>query len=196
MDRKKLSTGFAGVTTKSLDVFTDDFSPPGSGESFKGGDFQKSNLPFGSKHADTSSKDSTSALAVGNPKVQEKMDTMDEIENRYQSRIKPPKDQFPGARLDKKGDTNEPSKDEAKMGASDNGAFDKHQVDPAQLKREVKKDLGVMDYEWFKKVSDGNGIKYAGEKQYKVIYKNQGRGIYDTSDKALDVLKKYMNQNI
>lgn len=133
-----MSTGFSGSTTRSLggltkevesrlktkklDVFTDDFSPPGTAESFKGSDFDKPNNGYQKPHDDTSSKDSTSSLAAaGNAKDQPKLDEIDRVANMFEVGIKPEKDQFPGAKLKK-----EP--------ASDNAAFDVHATDPARLK--------------------------------------------------------------
>lgn len=141
---KRLSASFAGSATKKfkgldrevegrlgklkrMDVFTDDFSPPGTGETFPGANFDKRNAPYGSKHTDTvpetefRTKVTNELHSAGDPKDQEKMDWLDEQAYKIDAPIKNPYDQFPGAI-----DMND-HKAEA--------GFDKHQTDPARLKK-------------------------------------------------------------
>jgi len=114
---KKLSSGFAGANTasirernekqlKRLDVFREDFSPPGTGDSSP--PIDKKDRPFGARPTLTDSSDSTSDI--------------DLITHELECRIKGYDQQFPGAKM---------SAD--KDGPSDNAAFDKHLTDPRRL---------------------------------------------------------------
>lgn len=146
----KLSTGFAGATTRSrdvtkevetrmakrrLDTFTDDFNPPGPVESTPGEDRAKPGQAkgYGKPHDDSSAEAPAgfTLAASGNARDQGQLDYEDEIMQREQGGIKPAKDQFPG----------KPSVDELiearmkRMAASDNAGYDVHQTDPARLDR-------------------------------------------------------------
>lgn len=117
-----MSTGFGGASTKGMKGFEREVETRMAADNFKEGrgDHSKTSNNYQDKHTDTSSADSTSSLAVGNPKVQEEMDTIDEIENLFQVPIKKRSDQFPGSKLE---------------AASDNAGLDIHQVDPARMKK-------------------------------------------------------------
>lgn len=143
MATKKLSTGFTGSTTramgkfereveKRLDMFTDEFSPPYSGEAFPGGNFQKSKLPYGKPHEDTVPEAESQFLKkrlapAGKASEQPLLDKIDQRAYQAEASIKKPSEQFPGS----------------KLAASDNAAFDPHSVDPARLKAEAKKAFGL-----------------------------------------------------
>lgn len=125
MGTKRLSSGFAGSTTRSLnltdlekeieyrlsgdlkhlDVFTDDFSPPGATEQVRGADFRKQ--PQGNKpHDDYSQAEDNSfnhgvekkMAAAGNAKDQEYLDEIDQSLHDFYSKVKNPSEQFPGAK--------------------------------------------------------------------------------------------------
>jgi hypothetical protein len=130
MAKGKLSSGFSGSTTRSaseldrevetrmkkrLDVFTDDFSPPGSFESSKGGDNRKPGFTA-TPHDDYSQAEDNSrnhdpklrpmkAGQVGQDGAdisQDEMDAIDANEHAFNSPIKKPSSQFPGAKMSKK----------------------------------------------------------------------------------------------
>ena len=151
---KSLSSGFTSSVTRGmsefdkevetrmfqrLDVFTDDFSPPGTSESFPGGDFNKRSAPYQKPHddfdpeADPQFWDKTKAgpwakqlHSAGDPKDQEKMDWLDKVSNAFEVPVKNPYDQFPGTidMQDHKKETR----------------FDPHLTDPARLKKMAKID--------------------------------------------------------
>lgn len=98
---KRLSDGFAGANTRSLsdlereieyrlgnlthmDIFTDSLKPDEFGESTPGADYSKQKY-----------------LNVGNVKEQEELDDMDKEAYADEVKIKDPKDQFPGSKLDR-----------------------------------------------------------------------------------------------
>jgi hypothetical protein len=146
MGKKTLSTGFTGSATrgmsgldkevearmsKRLDVFTDDFSPPGTSESFPGGNFNKRDAPYGKPHDDFAPEADPKFWkkglhSAGDPADQEKMDWLDQMANSLEAPIKNPYDQFPGD-VDM-----EDHKEIAK--------FDPHQTDPARLRKMSKID--------------------------------------------------------
>lgn len=100
-----------------LDVFTDDFSPPETGESDI--DADKLDQPFGDKHTDTSSKDSTSKLKrLSYPDSDGDENKIDIEEFRRQAGIKPVKEQFPGS--------------------GDNAEFDPRLTDPQMMGQEER----------------------------------------------------------
>lgn len=104
-----MSSGFAGSLTRHmgkferevesrLDIFTDDFQPPGAFEKVPGSDVNKPKGGYEKPHDDTvpeADKRFVRMAAAGLPKDQEPMDALDRIEQRYQARIKEPGDQFP-----------------------------------------------------------------------------------------------------
>lgn len=99
-----------GAATKRLDVFTDEFSPPGISETTPGQDVSKGNAPYGKPHDDSPARaDRSFTLAAsGNARDQEPLDEIDAIEQQRNGGIKPPSEQFPGdpnefsARLEKR----------------------------------------------------------------------------------------------
>lgn len=115
MATKNLSTAFAGSTTRGasklehevnrrMDMFTDEFSPPGASEAFPGGNFKKSTLPYGAPHDELVPEtkrdfwDKRTLAAAGNASEQEPMDALDLIEQRFNASVKKYTDQFPGAK--------------------------------------------------------------------------------------------------
>lgn len=147
--KKKLSSSFSGSatrtlnslnheiesrmrSTKRLDVFTDDFSPPGTAESSPGQDYTKRDAPYGKPHddfepvADPQFWDKKRLGFTGDPKDQEKMDWLDNEIYQQEAPIKSPYDQFPGA-VDM-----EDYKEETR--------FDVHLTDPARLRKMAKID--------------------------------------------------------
>jgi len=115
-----LSNSFAGSSTrtlegltreveKRLDVFTDDFSPPGSREQVPGADFSKTSNNYQDRHTDESPHPDlpihvkSDTLSVGDPNIQKYLDNLDKEVQQYEAQIKTPKEQFPGvgALLDK-----------------------------------------------------------------------------------------------
>ncbi len=109
-----MSNGFANSTTrgmgkferevesrmKRLDVFTDDFSPPGTAEVTPGQNTQKTNNNYQDKHTDEAHPDLKNPVRmaqVGNPKVQQEMDNLDREQDAYEKPIKKSKDAFPGS---------------------------------------------------------------------------------------------------
>lgn len=145
---KKLSTGFANGSTKQfkgvdrevesrlkrLDVFTDDFAPPGVSEKFPGGDFSKRNAPYEDRHSDNKKLHNP-----GSVKEQQVLDDLDAREQAFNAPIKNPYDSFPGA-------LNFNQKSEV-------GAFDKHQTDPTRLKKmavketRLRSDVGPEEFD-------------------------------------------------
>lgn len=114
-----MSNGFAGNTTKTLyeierelenryeksmskkrlDVFTDDFNPPGAVEHVPGGNYKKRG-DTGIKHEDSVPEaDKSFTLAAGKAEEQEPMDVMDADEYRKEVGIKKYGEQFPGSLL-------------------------------------------------------------------------------------------------
>lgn len=117
-----MSTGFAGSSTrdldgferevetrmrKRLDIFTDDFDPPGTSEAFPGGNFNKQRQYPGKPHDDFSQAEDNSRnhdprykpMHNPGPKAQgdqEAFDALDEAAYLDDARIKPPDEQFPG----------------------------------------------------------------------------------------------------
>jgi hypothetical protein len=92
-----MSSGFAGSTTrglseldravetrmKRLDVFTDDFSPPGTSDAVPGVNYEKRAAPYGDKHDDSTEKYFNDGRqkrmgGVGDASEQEPMDKLDE----------------------------------------------------------------------------------------------------------------------
>lgn len=157
MSIKKLSNSYSGSTTRSvrdvtkeiesrmtkrMDVFTDDFQPPGASEISPGQDTSKRSAPYGKPHDDTRPVADPSFWqkgregpwanqlprnqlhSAGDPQDQEKMDWLDEMVYQTEAPIKSPYDQFPGniSMDDHKKDTR----------------FDPHLTDPATLKRGIK----------------------------------------------------------
>jgi hypothetical protein len=126
-----LSSGFAGSTTKSLgnvsrevedrilnrppfladafnptkmDVFTDEFSPPGAAEIAPGQDVTKNKNPFQDKHSDFAGETRQfikKMAAAGRASDQEMLDDMDDQMHKEQSPIKPERDQFPGSKMNR-----------------------------------------------------------------------------------------------
>jgi hypothetical protein len=156
MAAKKLSTAFSGSATrgmsefdkevetrmfKRMDVFTDDFSPPGTSQSSPGQDNSKRNAPYEKPHDDfipqadpqfwdKSKRPWAKQLhSAGDPKDQEKMDWLDGMEDQIQKPIKNPYDQFPGT-ID--------MKDHAEI-----AGFDSHLTDPATLSK-MKQEFKLM----------------------------------------------------
>lgn len=143
-----MSTGFSGSDTRGLsqlereieyrlgrmkhmDVFTDDFSPPGSRESVPGSNPSKPGF-VADAHTDQSTADDNSRnhsdlkpmAAAGNAREQGELDNIDYIESKHTVGIKTERDQFPGSKP-----------------ASDSARFDSHQTDPARLAAEVRRDI-------------------------------------------------------
>ena len=135
---EKLSSSFGGASTKGfksvdrevearlarLDVFTDDFSPPGTSDAFNGGDFKKPG--FGKKaHEDYSSDEDNSRnhsksfkpMSLPRDREKEQMDKIDSDEYRFENIVKDTGG-LPGVTKGKK------------MAEK----FDDHAVDPAKLK--------------------------------------------------------------
>lgn len=178
----KLSTGCTGSATrgmsefdrevetrmsnrKSLDMFTDEFYPPYSSETFPGADFTKRSAPYQARHdiytpeSDPQFWDKSIRAhpekgyganlkkhmhAAGDFHDQEKMDWLDEREHRFNAGIKPERDQFPGALKEsidqplKTPYSNPFDKFEGKINMKDHAeiaGFDKHQTDPATLSK-------------------------------------------------------------
>ena len=159
MAPKKLSSGFASSATrgmsgidkevesriKKLDVFTDDFSPPGTSELVPGQNPNKANAPYGKPHDDFVPEADPQFWAkcqgqpwakqlpdkkmhsAGDPADQEKMDWLDEMANALDAPLKNPFDQFPGT-IDM-----EDHREEAK--------FDDHLTDPTRLKKMADKKI-------------------------------------------------------
>lgn len=171
---KKLSSSFSGsstrtlnglnrevesrMRTKRLDVFTDDFSPPGTAESSPGQDYTKRDAPYYKPHddfdpvADPQFWDKTKVGPwarqlpdqhmkklgfTGDPKDQEKLDWLDNMVYQEEAPIKNPYDQFPGTI-----DMEDHKEDVA--------GFDDHLTDPARLKKmapyESKAQQGYMHW--------------------------------------------------
>jgi len=85
---------------KHLDVFTDDFSPPGASELAPGQDPNKANGGYQKPHDDfvpEASRKFTLA-AAGDAKDQEPLDRIDREQQQIESGIKPQSTQFPGAK--------------------------------------------------------------------------------------------------
>lgn len=125
-----------------MDVFTDDFSPPGTAESSPGQDYTKRDAPYGKPHddfepvADPQFWDKKRLGFTGDPKDQEKMDWLDNEVYQQEAPIKSPYDQFPGA-VDM-----EDHKEETR--------FDVHLTDPARLKKmskQIYKEYELETYE-------------------------------------------------
>jgi len=112
-----MSDGFAGGDTKKmqkeltreleqtfgkkrLDVFTEDFSPPGATEKIPGVSFDKSDNGYQDKHTDTVPRaDRSFTLAAAGPDKDPSMQELDDIDQREQEQtggIKPMDEQFPG----------------------------------------------------------------------------------------------------
>jgi hypothetical protein len=117
---------------KRMDVFTEDFSPPGVSELPRGANPNKRDAPYADRHTNTIPESDPKFYdkrplgrkflhSAGNPKEQESLDFLDQIENQFNSKIKNPTDQFPGA----------VDMDDHKAIAG----FDIHQTDPARLKK-------------------------------------------------------------
>lgn len=147
----KLSDGFAGAATRQFkglihevesrmsrnDPFKEQFSGNGVFEGSVGQNFSKRQAPFQDYHTNYPSgfnrKDSPQFKmeADGN---QEALDFLDELENKIQSPIKNPYDQFPGAYQDH-------------VTKSDNGQLDPRQVDPRQMKKGIKHSMGPEEFD-------------------------------------------------
>lgn len=128
---KRLSTGFAGSGTKSaggvdkevearlgltrMDIFTDEFSPPGASEKFPGADFNKREAPYGDKHTDNLSESKI------NPETSEGTGT------------RPAQMAASGRASDQEGLDRIDAREKEINDASDNAKFDVHAVDPARL---------------------------------------------------------------
>lgn len=195
-----MSTGFAGGATrkfksvehevesrlKRMDVFTDDFSPPGASEKFPGSDFTKRNAPYEDKHTDMA--------AAGNAREQPVLDEIDQQEHDFNAPLKPGHDQFPGALSAPKPPKQDPYGEdwpdkinfEAK---SEVGAFDPHQTDPTRLRGDC--DLKEFDkrVEARMKRMDA-GFKpdsYGGESESKSMVNSTGEAnnpdLYDQRNK-------------
>jgi hypothetical protein len=110
-----MSNGFAGSTTrtmgnferelekrtKKLDVFTDEFSPPGATDAEPGRNYTKGK-EYQKPHDDPTPKTDLPskgrALAAGKASDQPPLDKMDEEEQKRTGGIKPPDEQFPSGR--------------------------------------------------------------------------------------------------
>lgn len=114
-----------GRTKKKLDIFTDEFSPPGVSEISPGQDVSKGKS-YQQPHDDTipeaDPKFTQKGLApAGDPAVQPEMDAMDQIQHEIQAKIKKPEDQFPGVKMKKK------------MSGSDNASIPFAATDPERI---------------------------------------------------------------
>lgn len=109
-----MSDGFSGSSTRGLDslekeieyrlgqmrmdVFTKDFSPPGTAEVVSGQDVQRGIQPFEAPHDDSPArapKGFVRGSAAGNADDQAEVDAMDVREQARSGKIKSPKEQFP-----------------------------------------------------------------------------------------------------
>jgi hypothetical protein len=149
---KKLSSGFAGSTTremgdfsrevetrmgKRLDTFTDDFSPPGTAGIVSGQDVRKPGQEDGyAKPHDDSRPVASRDFTLAAQKEQDAMNTLDRIEHLFNARVKKMDDQFPG-------NPNQP-----KTPTSEVGPLDIHQTDPGRLKKEIRMALAKGQTTW------------------------------------------------
>lgn len=163
---KKLSSSFASSATRSmsefdrmvesrmskrLDVFTDDFSPPGTAEISPGQDVNKRSAPYGKKHEDYipqsdpnfwqkgregpwASQLPRKMHSAGDPKDQQPMDDLDETEYRHEAPIKKSGDQFPGIPKVVHNPYDEFPGDVDMEDHKKIAGFDPHLTDPARLK--------------------------------------------------------------
>lgn len=180
---KRCSSSFTGASTrgesgfdrevesrmvKRMDVFTEDFSPPGVSELPIGANPNKRDAPYADRHTDTTPESDPQfydkrALgrkflhSAGNPKEQESLDILDLIENQFNSKIKNPTDQFPGP----------VDMDDHKAIAG----FDIHQTDPARLKQmhPYNKESKSMRKEMAEKVDGPESFHKAVEKKLSEI---------------------------
>jgi hypothetical protein len=100
-------SNFEREIEKRLDVFTDDFSPPGSREGVPGLDFRKPGGGYQKPHEDTDQENDQSRnhspqyrpmAAAGLPQDQEPLDDIDDAARHYEDHVKKYGEQFPGAR--------------------------------------------------------------------------------------------------
>lgn len=142
----KLSDGFAGATTRQFkglihevelrmsrnDPFKEQFSGDGVFEGSAGQDFSKRQAPYQDYHTNYPSgfnRKDTPQFKMEADGNQEALDFLDELENKIQSPVKNPYDQFPGAYQDH-------------VKKSDNGQLDPHQVDPRQMRGKMNHSVG------------------------------------------------------
>lgn len=138
----KLSDGFAGAATRQFkglihevesrmsrnDPFKEQFSGSGVFEGWAGQDFSKRQAPYQDYHTNYPSgfnRKDTPQFKMEADGNQEALDFLDELENKIQSPVKNPYDQFPGAYQDH-------------VKKSDNGQLDPQQVDPRQMRKQMK----------------------------------------------------------
>jgi hypothetical protein len=175
---RKLSQGFSSSATrgmseldkevetrmKHLDVFTDDFSPPGSGESFPGADFDKRDAPYGKPHDDFAPEADPSfwkkgsegpwarqlpqkMAAAGDARDQQPMDDLDEVEYRFEAPVKKVEDQFPGIPKPDHNPYDEFPGDIDMEDHKQETRFDPHLTDPRLLKKGKVNDLASLNKE-------------------------------------------------
>lgn len=88
-----------------MDIFTDEFSPPGAREKAPGAEFDKRTAPYADSHTDQPAESESgfirgSKLAqAGRADDQKEYDDLDEAMARYDKAIKDYEDQFPGSTM-------------------------------------------------------------------------------------------------
>jgi hypothetical protein len=172
--------------SKKLDVFTDEFSPPGATDGFPGGDFSKRGAPYGKPHEDSTPDADPSFWdksirarhklhSAGDPADQEKMDWLDEQVYKIEAPIKNPYDQFPG---------DVDMQDHKKI-----GGFDEHSTDPTKLSASMA--------EGSFKASNGQKFHYVQDAKTKrfEVYDDRG-SIIAWSIPSLDQVKYNVESRI
>jgi hypothetical protein len=87
---------------KHMDIFTDEFSPPGAREAAPGANFHKPERPYADSHADqpaAAEPGFVRAAAAGRADDQKEYDSLDEAVAKYDKAIKDWEDQFPGSTM-------------------------------------------------------------------------------------------------
>lgn len=177
----QLSNGFTGGSTrgmgtfmqeleirmKKLDLFTDEFSPPGAAEKVPGADFTKRTAPYAKPHDNTVPEAKFRGMAAaGDPKDQEPADVLDRIEYRIQAPIKNPYNEFPGSYQDKEI-------------VNDLGAFDPVQTDPSLI--DEKQRAAMQDPEKFSQEVEKR-MKHLQEDAQTISYKGHSVSTYKSFD--------------
>ena len=140
--------GDAKTPFKRMDVFTDDFSPPGTAEASPGQDYRKPSGPYQDKHTDAPARSEDGFVRdplPGNAKDQKEYDAIDATQQgNYGDNVKKPKDQYPGAKMsEQKIDGPESFHKAMERRLAKGGVCNYSDFDAARMKRFCQKDRGM-----------------------------------------------------